>query len=96
MIVRPGRRRSRVDQLALEFEASGLDPKLLELFPSKTVLFGCIDNEALDIERVESPEQVEGVTEVTKDGARDLKGTGRYVNGGGRISMCAGPWSRTG
>lgn len=49
---------SRVDQLALEFEASGLDPKLLELCPSKTVLFGCIDNGALDFERVESPEHV--------------------------------------
>lgn len=36
--------RSAIDQLALEFEAPGLDPALLELCPSKTVLFGCVDN----------------------------------------------------
>ena len=36
--------RSAVDQLALEFEAPQLDPVLLELCPSKTVLFGCVDN----------------------------------------------------
>ena len=36
--------RSDVDQLALEFQAPQLDPALLELCPSKTVLFGCIDN----------------------------------------------------
>ena len=36
--------RSAVDQLALEFEAPRLDPVLLELCPSKTVLFGCVDN----------------------------------------------------
>ena len=36
--------RSKVDQLALEFQAPALDPALLELCPSKTVLFGCIDN----------------------------------------------------
>lgn len=35
---------SQIDQLALEFQAPGLDPALLELCPSKTVLFGCIDN----------------------------------------------------
>ena len=50
--------RSRVDQLALEFEASALDPSLLRLCPSKTVLFGCIDNGALSFEAVESPEHV--------------------------------------
>ncbi|MBP10619.1 MAG: hypothetical protein CL397_09430 [Acidiferrobacteraceae bacterium] len=50
--------RSQVDQLALEFEASGLNPQLLELCPSKTVLFGCIDNGALGFERVETVEQV--------------------------------------
>ena len=49
---------SRVDQLALEFEASALDPSLLRLCPSKTVLFGCIDNGALSYETVESPEYV--------------------------------------
>ena len=49
---------SDVDQLALEFEASGLDPKLLRLCPSKTVLFGCIDNGALGLDRVETPEEV--------------------------------------
>ncbi len=47
--------RSKVDQIALEFEASGLDPELLRLCPSKTVIFGCIDNGA---EEVESPEHV--------------------------------------
>ena len=45
----------QVDQLALEFEASRLDPVLLRRCPSKTVLFGCIDN---GIDEVESPEQV--------------------------------------
>ena len=35
---------SKIDQLALEFEAPGLDPELLKLCPSKTVLFGCVDN----------------------------------------------------
>ena len=43
---------SKVDQLALEFEAPGLDPALLALCPSKTVLFGCVDNGK---EAVESP-----------------------------------------
>ena len=46
---------STVDQLALEFEASRLDPALLRLCPSKTVLFGCIDN---GNDEVEPPEQV--------------------------------------
>ena len=50
--------RSKVDQLALEFEASGLDPGLLTLCPSKTVLFGCIDNGALGFERIETAQQV--------------------------------------
>ncbi len=42
--------RSNVDQLALEFQAPQLDPALLELCPSKTVLFGCIDNADPQIE----------------------------------------------
>jgi len=46
---------SKVDQLALEFEASKLDPSLLRLCPSKTVMFGCIDN---GIDEIETPEQV--------------------------------------
>ncbi len=46
---------SRVDQLSLEFEASKLDPALLRLCPSKTVMFGCIDNGTTD---VETPEHV--------------------------------------
>lgn len=48
---------SKVDQLALEFEASRLDPELLRLCPSKTVMFGCIDN---GIDEIESPEYVAG------------------------------------
>ena len=51
---------SQVDQLALEFEASGLDPKLLRLCPSKTILFGCIDNGALGLDNVETPQHVMG------------------------------------
>ena len=50
--------RSKVDQLALEFEASRLDPSLLTLCPTKTVLFGCIDNGALGFERIETAAQV--------------------------------------
>ena len=46
---------SKIDQLALEFEASNLNPELLKLCPSKTVMFGCIDNGTDDIE---SPEYV--------------------------------------
>jgi 5-methyltetrahydropteroyltriglutamate--homocysteine methyltransferase len=46
---------SQVDQLALEFEAPRLDPALLRRCPSKTVLFGCIDNGS---DEVESPEHV--------------------------------------
>ena len=46
---------SKVDQLALEFEAPGLDPALLSNCPSKTVLFGCIDN---GNEAVETPEHI--------------------------------------
>ena len=42
--------RSQIDQLALEFQAPQLDPALLELCPSKTVLFGCIDNADPQIE----------------------------------------------
>ena len=48
---------SRVDQLSLEFEASHLDPALLRLCPSKTVMFGCIDN---GVDEVETPEYVAG------------------------------------
>ena len=46
---------SKIDQLALEFEASKLDPALLRLCPSKTVMYGCIDN---GIDDVETPEHV--------------------------------------
>ena len=46
---------SSIDQLALEFEMSGLDPELLNLCPSKTVMFGCISNGS---EAIETPEQV--------------------------------------
>ena len=42
--------RSKIDQLALEFHAPQLDPALLELCPSKTILFGCIDNSNPEIE----------------------------------------------
>ncbi|MDA1127596.1 MAG: hypothetical protein O2913_02715 [Chloroflexi bacterium] len=42
--------RSQVDQLALEFQAPQLDPALLELCPSKIVLFGCIDNADPEVE----------------------------------------------
>lgn len=45
--------KSKIDQLALEFEASELDPELLRLCPSKTVMFGCIDNGTHDIETPE-------------------------------------------
>jgi len=45
--------RSQIDQLALEFHAPQLDPKLLELCPSKTVLFGCIDNADPVVENAE-------------------------------------------
>jgi 5-methyltetrahydropteroyltriglutamate--homocysteine methyltransferase len=48
---------SKIDQLALEFEASNLDPELLRLCPSKTVMFGCIDNGTTN---VETPEHVAG------------------------------------
>ena len=46
---------SRVDQLALEFEGSKLDPKVLAGCPSKTVLFGCVFNSD---ETRETPEHV--------------------------------------
>jgi len=42
---------SKVDQLALEFEASKLEPSLLRRCPSKTVLFGCINNGTNAIEK---------------------------------------------
>ena len=47
--------RSAVNQVALEFEAPQLDPALLKLCPSKTVLFGCVDNAN---DTVESPERI--------------------------------------
>ena len=47
--------RSQVDQLALEFEGSKLDPGLLAACPSKTVLFGCVFNSD---EVMETPEHV--------------------------------------
>ena len=47
--------RSVVNQLALEFEAPQLDPALLKLCPSKTVLFGCVDN---GNDSVESPDHI--------------------------------------
>ena len=46
---------SNIDQLALEIEASKLDPELLGPCASKTVIIGCIDN---GIEEVETPEHV--------------------------------------
>ena len=49
--------KSAIGQLALEFEAPGLDPALLALCPSKTVLFGCVDNAN---DTVESPEHISG------------------------------------
>ena len=45
--------RSQIDQLALEFHAPQLDPALLELCPSKTVLFGCIDNADPEVENAQ-------------------------------------------
>jgi len=45
--------RSQIDQLALEFHAPQLDPELLELCPSKTVLFGCVDNAKPEVENAE-------------------------------------------
>ena len=45
---------SKIDELALEFEASKLDPKLLRLCPSKTIMFGCIDNGTHEIENPSS------------------------------------------
>jgi 5-methyltetrahydropteroyltriglutamate--homocysteine methyltransferase len=45
---------SKIDELALEFEASKLDPKLLRLCPSKTIMFGCIDNGTHEIEDPDS------------------------------------------
>lgn len=47
--------RSRVDQLALEFQGPLLDPKYLAACPGKTVLFGCVFNSD---EAHETPEQV--------------------------------------
>ena len=39
--------------MALEFQAPQLDPALLELCPSKTILFGCVDNANPQIENAE-------------------------------------------
>lgn len=50
-------KKSKIDQLSLEFQASGLDPALLRLCPSKTVLFGCISNGTLGT-TIESSENV--------------------------------------
>ena len=41
---------SKIDQLSLEFEVAKLDPELLRLCPSKTVMFGCIDNGSSEVE----------------------------------------------
>ena len=49
---------SSVKQLALEFEASAVHPRVLKRCPSKTVLFGCIDNGALSFDAVETPQHV--------------------------------------
>jgi 5-methyltetrahydropteroyltriglutamate--homocysteine methyltransferase len=46
---------SSVDQLALEFEMSELDPELLGLCPSKTIMFGCISN---GTDEIETPDYV--------------------------------------
>jgi 5-methyltetrahydropteroyltriglutamate--homocysteine methyltransferase len=46
---------SSIDQLSLEFELAGINPDLLALCPSKTVMFGCISNGS---ETIESPDHV--------------------------------------
>lgn len=46
---------SKVDQLALEFAGSKLDPAVLAACPSKTVLFGCVSSSD---EVMETPEHV--------------------------------------
>ena len=51
----PALNSSSIDQLALEFEAPTLPVDLLEMCPSKTVLFGCISNAS---ERVESTDHI--------------------------------------
>ncbi len=63
---------AEVDQLALEFQGSRLDPALLKACPSKTVLFGCVFNGEGEVESAQqiasrllaaaealSPEQVQ-------------------------------------
>jgi len=47
--------KSKVQQLALEFEGSKLDPEVLKACPSKTVLFGCVFNSD---DTTETPEHV--------------------------------------
>jgi 5-methyltetrahydropteroyltriglutamate--homocysteine methyltransferase len=54
-VILPELEKSRVDQVALEFEAPQLDPAMLRLCPSKTVLFGCI---AIGKEETETPERI--------------------------------------
>ena len=51
----PALEESSIGQISLEFEEPGLDPKLLELCPSKTIIFGCISNAT---ESIETPEHV--------------------------------------
>lgn len=54
-LILPELERSKVEQVALEFASPQLDPRLLHLCPSKTVIFGCID---IGTEEVESPEHI--------------------------------------
>lgn len=50
---------SSIDILSLEFEVSKIDPKVLRLCPSKTVMFGCIDvGHGEAAQRIETPEHV--------------------------------------
>lgn len=46
----PALDRSAIDQVSLEFQASGLPAEVLTLCPSKTVLFGCISNATEEVE----------------------------------------------
>lgn len=53
--------KSSIDILSLEFEVSKMDPKVLRLCPSKTVMFGCIDvGHDENAGRIETPEHVCG------------------------------------
>jgi 5-methyltetrahydropteroyltriglutamate--homocysteine methyltransferase len=52
---------SKIDIMSLEFEVSKIDPKVLRLCPSKTVMFGCIDvGHDENAGRIETPEHVCG------------------------------------